>query len=116
MKELEKLRAEWSSIIAHDLRQPLNAIVLNARGALRGLRTSSTDLEAARKAIEALEHAAKRLNRMISEMLEFDRMEAGKIRLGLKPLDINELIRDAVDRHGGDHSGVVTRNTRVGTW
>ena len=30
-KELERLRTEWSSIVAHDLRQPLNAIAVHAQ-------------------------------------------------------------------------------------
>ena len=41
---------------------------------------------------------AQRLNRMINEMLDLDRMEAGKIRIQSKPVDLNGLVRDVVDR------------------
>ena len=41
---------------------------------------------------------ALRLNRLITEMLDLDRMEAGRIRLDLKPLHINDLVREAVER------------------
>jgi signal transduction histidine kinase len=41
---------------------------------------------------------ALRLNRMITEMLEFDRMEAGKLRLDLKQVDMNMLVLEAVER------------------
>ncbi len=35
---------------------------------------------------------------MITEMLDFDRLEAGKIKLDLRPLDLNELVDEAVER------------------
>jgi signal transduction histidine kinase len=41
---------------------------------------------------------AQRLNRMITEMLDFDRLEAGKIHLELRPLDMNELVQASVER------------------
>ena len=31
LKQIDRLRAEWNTVIAHDLRQPLNAISLNAQ-------------------------------------------------------------------------------------
>ena len=41
---------------------------------------------------------ASRLTRMISEMLDLDRMESGRVTLDLKPLDLNALVEQAVDR------------------
>jgi len=41
---------------------------------------------------------AQRLNRMINEMLDLDRMEAGKIRIQPKPVDLNSLVREVVER------------------
>ena len=41
---------------------------------------------------------AQRLNRMINEMLDLDRMEAGKIRIQPKPVDINSLVHEVIDR------------------
>ena len=31
LKQIDRMRAEWNSVIAHDLRQPLNAIALTAQ-------------------------------------------------------------------------------------
>jgi signal transduction histidine kinase len=41
---------------------------------------------------------AQRLNRMITEMLDLDRMESGKMTLRLTRVDLNAMIRDAADR------------------
>src|SRR5207253_6343952 len=35
---------------------------------------------------------------MINEMLDLDRMEAGKIRIQPKPVDLNSLVREVVER------------------
>jgi signal transduction histidine kinase len=52
------------------------------------VRTLATDIN----------NDAQRLNRMIGEMLDLDRMEAGKIRLNPRPLDLNRLVTDVVER------------------
>src|SRR5260370_42040223 len=44
---------------------------------------------------------ALRVGRMITEMLDFERLEAGKIKLDLRPLDLNELVDEAVERAVG---------------
>src|SRR4029077_3534698 len=41
---------------------------------------------------------ALRLNRMITEMLDLDRMEAGMIRLSTRPVDLNAFVRESVER------------------
>src|SRR5260370_33427495 len=41
---------------------------------------------------------AVRLGRMITEMLDLDRMEAGRMKLNLGPVDINALLSDAAGR------------------
>src|SRR5260370_10442208 len=41
---------------------------------------------------------AERLSRMITEMLDLDRMEAGRMKLNLGPVDINVLLSDAAGR------------------
>ena len=39
-KELERLRAEWNSVVAHDLRQPLESISLGAQALARSTHDS----------------------------------------------------------------------------
>lgn len=41
---------------------------------------------------------ALRLNRMITEMLDLDRMESGRITLNVEPVNLNEIIRDVAAR------------------
>jgi signal transduction histidine kinase len=41
---------------------------------------------------------ADRLNRLINDMLDLDRIEAGRLTLQMQPVDINSLLQDAVER------------------
>ncbi len=60
-RQLERLRAEWSSIVAHDLRQPLNVISLSCQLLLRGIKDEPRLRAIAERAIAN----TKRMNRMI---------------------------------------------------
>src|SRR6185437_7457699 len=63
VRELERLRAEWSSIVAHDLRQPLHMIAVQTSLLLRGLDVDRP--EDVRRAVEQIRGSVGRLNRMI---------------------------------------------------
>jgi signal transduction histidine kinase len=41
---------------------------------------------------------AERLNRMINDMLDLDRIEAGRLTLRVEPVDVNLVLQGAVDR------------------
>jgi PAS domain S-box-containing protein len=89
-KELERLRSEWSSIVAHDLRQPLNAIMLHARIVTRA---KGSHPAAAVEAADAIVRAAARLNRMIEDLLDLSRLEARRLTLSRRPTDLPALVR-----------------------
>ena len=91
-KELERSRDEWIAVVAHDLRQPLNTILLWG-DRLKSLATDDNQ----RAAIERISGAGWRLNRMIQDLLDAARIAA--TRLAIEPLaaDLAETVRDAID-------------------
>jgi PAS domain S-box-containing protein len=93
LKELDRLREEWASVIAHDLRQPVGAISLTAESLLgpRSDRLSSQE----RRAIERIGSASQRLARMIEDLLDFSRIEAKRLSVRPRDLDFGAII-DAV--------------------
>jgi PAS domain S-box-containing protein len=99
MEKLSRLKSEFVSMVSHEFRSALVGI----QGFSEMMRDE--DLEAAdiKNLAGDINKDALRLNRMITEMLEFDRLEAGKINLELKPLDINALVLDCVE-----HARVMT--------
>jgi PAS domain S-box-containing protein len=91
VKELERLRAEWSSVIAHDLRQPLSAVSLYAN-----VLAKRTEDPALLPAIDRIATAARRLDRMIQDLLDLSRLDARQLSLSREPLDPEGAVRASV--------------------
>jgi PAS domain S-box-containing protein len=97
-KELERLREEWASIVAHDLRQPLTATTYS----LKVLRAAADRLSPPER--DALERSAAsmvRMGTMIQDLLDMSRLEARRMRIEAQRFDVIKLARDVVDGLGG---------------
>ena len=92
LKRLEQMRDEWSSIVAHELRQPLTAIASHA-----ALLARTEDPTQKRRA-ENISQSAARLNRLIGDLLDTTRIDAKQLELSLEPTDLPALARGAVER------------------
>jgi signal transduction histidine kinase len=92
-KALERLREEWSAVVAHDLRQPVNTIGLAAEILLR--RPAHELTERDRRSLERIGTASKRLNRMINDLLDVSRIESQRMVIECQPVDLGTFI-DAV--------------------
>jgi signal transduction histidine kinase len=95
LKDLERLREEWAAIVAHDLRQPLGVISLCAD--LLGRQQDSDMPPQQKKAIDRIRSASARLHRMINDLLDASRIEARRLSMGLKTVDLGSLIEQVVE-------------------
>lgn len=86
IKELERLRQEWTSVVAHDLRQP--ATVIHTYASL--LARSSLD-EKSRERVEQILVSTRHLERMISDLLDFSLLEARHLKLEYRPTSLDVL-------------------------
>lgn len=94
MKELERLRAEWSSIVAHDLRAPLQSILLSTQS----LERLSGDKEELRRCSARMTQTIGRLARAVSDLADSSRLEAGRVELARAPLDLVGIVRASAER------------------
>lgn len=96
----EQVHAEWTSMVAHDLRQPLSTIALSAEVlALAAIGSG----ESSAKELERIRWAVKSLTRMTSDLLDASTLAARRMRVECVPVEIAALVRDAV-RHMPDLS------------
>ena len=95
LKATEKLQTTLLNSISHDLRTPLVAIT----GALSALEEDEhlLDETARRSLVENALSEAHRLNRLVGNLLNMTRIEAGALHLDIEPCDIADIIGSAVD-------------------
>jgi two-component system, sensor histidine kinase and response regulator len=94
LERLNELKSEFVSMVSHEFRTALVGI----QGFSEILRDENIGADEVKGLATDINKDAQRLNRMIGEMLDLDRMEAGKIRLTPKPVDLNALIKDVIER------------------
>ncbi len=81
----------FSSDVSHELRNPLTAITSAVSLARR-----SEDPERRRVALELVEERVDHLRRLVLELLEISRFDAGAVELDRQPVDIGELLAGVV--------------------
>lgn len=89
----ERAHAEWTSMVAHDLRQPLGTIALSTEVLARA---SASDGEGTARELERIRWAVKSLARMTSDLLDASSIAAQRMRVECVRVDIAALIRDAI--------------------
>jgi signal transduction histidine kinase len=101
LKHLERLREEWTAVVAHDLRQPINAIALHAQVLAR----ARGDAKRIGESTDQIVAATARLDRMVGDLLDASRVEANRLGVRLRPTQLEELVRGILDRARGATKG-----------
>lgn len=90
LRETEKLQTALLNSVSHNLRTPLASIT----GALSSLRDDDQmlDADARQELLSTAWEEAERLNRLVSNLLNMTRLEAGAMKLALEPCDVQDLV------------------------
>ncbi|MBA3724495.1 MAG: HAMP domain-containing histidine kinase [Candidatus Levybacteria bacterium] len=95
LKELDLLKNEFVSVASHELRTPMTAIKSYLWMALEG---RGGDLnEKQRYYIQRGYNSVDRLIRLVNDMLNISRIEAGRITIDMQSLDLNALAKEVVE-------------------
>ena len=93
-QQATKARDDILAVVAHDLRNPLNTVTMAA-----SLMLENTPIERTqeRRQVEIVRRAADRMNRMIQDLLDVKRLEAGKMGIELHPEPPLALVNDTLE-------------------
>lgn len=92
-----RVRDEFLSIAAHELRSPLTSLVGHTQLALRRLKKNGgLEPEQVTQALETMGAQAERLSRLVSRLLDTTRLESGKLTLEREPADLAALVAQVV--------------------
>lgn len=92
----DQLKSALLSSVSHDLRTPLSAIKASATVLLQ--QDVALDAAARYDLLSAINEETDRLNRLVGDLLDMSRIEAGALRLKLDWCDLDELMRAVVRR------------------
>lgn len=92
----EKMQAEFISQLSHELRTPLTVI----NGWSETLLAGEEMDEDTRQGMKIIASEAKRLTGMVMELLDFTRMQDGRMTLTVEPTDLRAEFEDMVYMYG----------------
>ncbi|MFW6362940.1 MAG: PAS domain-containing sensor histidine kinase [Spirochaeta sp.] len=87
-KQLERTKDEVEKMVRHDLRNPLNAMLISTQ-----LLLSNELTDQQRKLVNMIQDSGQKLNYMISNSIDFIRMEEGKYHLVARQIRITDIVR-----------------------
>lgn len=111
-QEAERLRREVLATVSHRLRTPLTSL----RGALKLLNQGSVGElpDQARHLLGTAERNADRMARLISDILDLEDLESGRLRLQTEQVDLGALVAQACESLQSDVDALAIRLKVIG--
>ena len=88
-----RAKEDFLAVVSHELRTPLSAVY----GWARMLRSGRLHAEVAERALDVIVRNTDAQAQLIDELLDMSRIIAGKIRFDVRPLDLEAIIKAAID-------------------
>ncbi|RZL35707.1 MAG: response regulator [Rubrivivax sp.] len=86
-------KEQFIAAVSHELRTPLAAIV----GWANVLVQPGIDAATVHRGIQAIARNAQAQSVLVADLLEMSRLIAGKLRMDMQPLDLNDIVTNAAD-------------------
>ncbi len=92
LESADRMKNEFISSVSHELRTPLTAI----RGWSETIKDSGGDRELASKGVDVILNETARLSGLVEELLDFSRMQTGKMSFKNEKIDILAEVEEAI--------------------
>ena len=107
LAELDRAKTDFFSNVSHEFRTPLT-LITGPLAELRDVPAVQADARA-REELDVIERNALRLGKLVNTLLDFSRLQAGRIEARFEPVDLGattaelaSVFRSAVERAGLD--------------
>ncbi|MGQ9706516.1 MAG: PAS domain S-box protein [bacterium] len=98
LKKLDAVKTEFINVLSHELKTPLTSIIGYTEIFRDGLLGPLTPTQ--RETIKSLHTSSKRLGDLVDDLLDYSRLELGKIKMTKEKSDLNEIIQQSINEMG----------------
>jgi signal transduction histidine kinase len=95
LAKLDQLKDDFMSHVTHELRSPLTSIIATAE-LMSEMKAVNTDAKM-RRSVDRLIFGSERLNRLVDNILDLTRLEAGKMPFDIQPVDFRKILTEMAD-------------------
>ena len=95
LREIDRLKSEFIATASHELRTPLTSVQMGVHLLLEGATGSLTKKQ--QELLQACKEDCERLERLMRDLLDLSRIEAGKHMPQLSPMRVAELVAASTD-------------------
>lgn len=99
MREADKMKSKFLANMSHELRTPLNSIIGFSRVILKGIDGPVTDIQ--QQDLTAIYNSGQHLLRLINDLLDLSKIEAGKMEISFGDVNIAELVNSIMSTTTG---------------
>ncbi len=92
LKEMMEVRSRFTSVVSHELRTPLASIRTGVNLILDGLAGNINNEQ--KEFLEIVKKNIERLSRLINDILDFQKIDSGKMHFKIEKNDINEVVKE----------------------
>lgn len=93
----EEIKNSFISSVSHELRTPLTAI--RGWGETAKMSIETGDKELVEKALDVILSEGERLSSLVEDLLDFSRMQSGRLSVNIREIDIADIIKSAVNMY-----------------
>jgi len=96
-KKMDQIKSDFVAMVSHEIRGPLNSVLMQQKVILDGLAGEVTD-----KQREILSRASEKINALVnlsSELLDLSKMESGLINMEKQTMALGPVLEDQVENH-----------------
>ncbi len=93
IKEIDQMKDEFISMASHELRTPITVI----RGYIEMITDTQTNLsDETKEYLSIVNISTERLNSLVEDLLDVSRIEQGRLKMNIQPMDIWPVVEDTV--------------------
>jgi len=103
MQNSSRAEGEFLAVVSHEIRTPMNGVLGMAQ-----LLQMTELTEEQRRYVETIQSSGETLLTIINDILDLSKLDAGKVTLAARPVDLRSVVADVIDllRPQAQHKGL----------